>query len=194
MYQIDAKAEGEASVGLTAGPMMQSLLEDRFKLKIHRETREGPAFALVAAKGGLRLPAAKVACFVQNPGQPRPPLQPGQTPPPLCGWGRQTGDGIAVHGSTMEDFCLALSGLPLRLDRRKIVDKTGVKGQFDFDLKFPPEDPGLDGEPGARSAPDPAADLARLQGALRGAGLQLVQAKAPYEFLVIDHVERPSAN
>ena len=128
------------------------------------------------------------------PGQPRPPLQPGQVPPPLCGRGSQTRDGIAVHGSTMEDFCLALSGMPLRLDRRKIVDKTGVTGQFDFDLKFPPDDAGLDGELGARHALDPVADLERLQGALRGAGLQLVQSKASYEFLVIDHVERPSAN
>src|SRR6185312_1380998 len=99
LYQINAKAEGEPSVAITAGPMMQSLLEDRFKLKIHRETREGPAFALVVAKGGLRLPPAKVACIVQVPGQPRPPLQPGQTPPPFCGWGSQTRDAITVRGS-----------------------------------------------------------------------------------------------
>jgi uncharacterized protein (TIGR03435 family) len=185
LYQIAAKAEGEANVGTTAGPMMQALLEERFKLKIHRETREGPVYALVVSKSGLRLPAAKVACFAQNPGQPRPPLQPGQTPPPFCGWGREYGDRIEVLGSTMADFCLALSFIPMQLDHRKIIDKTGIAGQFDFDLKFPSDD---------STAHDPAADLARLQGALRTAGLQLVQAKGPYEFLIIDHVERPTAN
>jgi hypothetical protein len=54
-YQVDAKAEGSQSQGMMHGPMLQALLEDRFKLKIHRETREAPAYALTVAKGGPKL-------------------------------------------------------------------------------------------------------------------------------------------
>jgi uncharacterized protein (TIGR03435 family) len=198
LYQITAKAEGAATVGMTVGPMMQALLEERFKLKIHRETREVPVYALVVSKGGIRLPAAQVACFTQELGHPRPPLAPGQTPPPMCGWGREDGAGIQVHGSTMADFCLALSGLPLRLDRRRIIDKTGIAGQFDFDLKFSPEDSAIATEQGipasSAAAGDPAPDLTRLQGALRRVGLQLAPAKGTAEVIVIDHAERPSEN
>ena len=61
LYQIAAKAERATDLGVTAGPMMQALLEERFKLKIHRETREVPVYALVVSKGGIQLPAAKVA-------------------------------------------------------------------------------------------------------------------------------------
>ena len=86
----------------------------------------------------------------------------------------------------MSDFCLAL--MPLQLDHRKIIDKTGVPGQFDFDLKFLAEDAA------PSSAADPSADLARLQGALRSVGLQLVQAKGTEEVVVVDHAERPTAN
>ena len=57
-YQIEAKAEGNASRSQVF-LMLQSLLEDRFQLKIHRESRELPVYALVAAKNGLRLPRPK---------------------------------------------------------------------------------------------------------------------------------------
>jgi uncharacterized protein (TIGR03435 family) len=177
--------------------MMQALLEERFHLKIRRETREVPAYALVAAKGGPRLPAAKVGCFTMEPGQPRPQLEPGQPLPPRCGWGTATWDGIEVHGATMADFCLALAGLPLVVDPRKFVDKTGIAGQFDFDLKWSAEDFAAAPSSAAGTtgnAADPAGDLPRLQRALRKVGLQLTPAKGPEEFLVIDHVERPSAN
>lgn len=51
-YSINAKAEGNPSVAMMLGPMMQRLLEDRFQLKIHRETREGPVYFLTIARGG----------------------------------------------------------------------------------------------------------------------------------------------
>jgi uncharacterized protein (TIGR03435 family) len=54
-YLIDAKPERAAGQQMMNGPMMQALLEDRFRLKIHRETREVPAYALTAAKGGTKL-------------------------------------------------------------------------------------------------------------------------------------------
>jgi uncharacterized protein (TIGR03435 family) len=55
LYQIDAKAGAPQSHGIMNGPMLQALLEDRFKLKIHREISEGPVYALTVAKGGPKL-------------------------------------------------------------------------------------------------------------------------------------------
>src|ERR1700722_17588124 len=55
LFAIKAKADNAPSVAATNGPMMQALLEDRFKLKIHKETREVPVYALVSAKARLKL-------------------------------------------------------------------------------------------------------------------------------------------
>jgi uncharacterized protein (TIGR03435 family) len=57
-YQINAKADGPVGRGAMQGPMLQALLEDRFKLKIHRETRETPLYALTVASGGPKLQRA----------------------------------------------------------------------------------------------------------------------------------------
>jgi uncharacterized protein (TIGR03435 family) len=58
-FTIEAKAEGTPSQGTMQGPMMRALLEDRFKLKIHSETREVPVYALTVAKGGAKLQAGR---------------------------------------------------------------------------------------------------------------------------------------
>ena len=85
----------------------------------------------------------------------------------------------------MAEFCVALANTPLRiLDRRKFVDKTGITGRFDSDLKFP--EALTEGE-----SPD---DLDRLQDARSKVGLQLKSEKGQDEFIVIDHAERPTAN
>jgi uncharacterized protein (TIGR03435 family) len=55
-YQLEAKAEGTPREEVMLGPMLQALLEDRFNLKIHRETREIPVYDLTVARGGLRMP------------------------------------------------------------------------------------------------------------------------------------------
>lgn len=83
---------------------------------------------------------------------------------------------------------MALSVMPLQLDHRQVIDKTGVDGQFDFDLKFP-TDAG-----DSSDLRDPAADLEKLQGALRSVGLDLVQTRGTEEVLIVDHAERPSGN
>ena len=195
LYQITAKAEGSPRAGTTAGPMMQSLLEDRFKLKIHRETREVPVYALVLTKAGLKLPAAKVECRAMDVGRPFTPPKEGQPLPQRCGYGQRTKDGIEVHGSTMAEFCVALAHTPLRIERRKFVDKTGITGRFDFDLKFPAELTVGENAPGATEIPRyPTDDLVTLQDALAKVGLQLKSEKGQDEFIVIDYAERPTAN
>ncbi len=54
-YEIDANPEGPRPAAIMRGPMMQALLEERFKLRVHREAKEIPAYALVLAKGGPKL-------------------------------------------------------------------------------------------------------------------------------------------
>src|ERR1035441_369909 len=61
-YQIAAKAEGKPSAAQMMGPMLQVLLEDRFQLKVHIESRQSPVFALTLAKGGKLSPAKEGSC------------------------------------------------------------------------------------------------------------------------------------
>jgi uncharacterized protein (TIGR03435 family) len=194
VYQITAKADGPADIGIVNGPMMQALLEERFRLKVRREVREVPVYALVVSKNGLKLPIAKMGCITPGPG--RITWEPGQTHPPICGNGKRTRKGIEMHGATMAEFCQEVSaGIPLQLGR-PVIDKTGVAGQFDFDLIFADEDSAPRVQEGIApltpSGPDP--DFAPMQEALRRVGLQLASAKGTGEFLIIDHVERPSPN
>ena len=97
---------------------MQALLEDRFKLKIHRATRALPVYELRVAKAGMKLQPAKGGnCMVVDHDHPPPPLpDPGQPFPSVCGWFQ----GRYVYGTTMEGLSQELSA---RADR-DVVDKT----------------------------------------------------------------------
>jgi uncharacterized protein (TIGR03435 family) len=190
LYQIDAKAGGVTDPAILDGPMMQSLLEERFQLKLHRETREIPVYALVVGRGGPKVPPAKVACFA--PGSGRATWRPGiDTPPPFCDIGKRTQNGLEVHGATMANFCIA-ARRTVPVDRI-IVDRTGVAGQFDFDLTWPNEDAAAPREGASVAAMWMSRSFDRMQSALGRLGLRLVDA-GPGEFIVIDHVERPTPN
>lgn len=193
LYQISAKADGPAG-GAMLGLMMQTLLQDRFRLKLHKETRSVPAYRLVVSKSGLRVPTSKGGCF--TPGSGRPPMRPGEAPPPMCGQGRRNRDGIIVYGATMGEFCAVISRrLALRLDR-VVVDGTALTGKFDFDIRWPSDGssaPSVQDNEGTAHHVQ-IDDVARLQDGLYRLGLQLVSGKGSGEFLVIDHVERPTAN
>jgi bla regulator protein blaR1 len=193
-YDADAKAEGPASPEMMQGPMLQTLLEDRFKLKIHRETREIPVYALAVAKSGLKLQRAEGgSCtprdLTKSP-QPRP--QPGQRP--FCGSARlaaRKGPNFTweMHAMSLDEFSKWLN---LGLDRL-VIDKTGITERFDFRLEFASDEttPGL--LPGGGDSGDPPGPsiFTALQQQL---GLKLEPAKGPGGLLAIDHVERPSGN
>ncbi len=203
-YTIEAKAQNAPPMGMMMGPMMQALLEDRFRLKIRSETREVPVYALTVSKGGPKLRAAPAgSCATLDYNHPPAPLPPGQRPPPLCKFARVTGRGFEVNGDTMSEFAEALSG---RLDR-DVVDKTGITGLFDFEValypdapraNLPPPGPGAAPPPPAPPPPpdpsDPGVALAAAQAALQKYGLRLESAKGPGRFLVIDSIEPPSEN
>jgi uncharacterized protein (TIGR03435 family) len=142
--------------------MLQSLLVDRFKLKIHLETKVLPIYELVKEKGGFKIKEA----------QPSSPNF------------RGLGPGMFKGGAvTLQDLAGELSSSM----QRTVLDKTGIAGKYDIDLKW---------NPGEGEAADVSADagptlFTALQEQL---GLKLQPTKGPVETLVIDAVEKPSKN
>jgi uncharacterized protein (TIGR03435 family) len=181
-YEVTAKAEGNATFEQMR-PMLQSLLADRFKLALHRETKEAPVYELAATRGGLKIIASKEgSCTTVDPNSPPPP---NPNSPPPCGSVRRallsSGARIEAVGLTMPKLIEILSDTV----GRTIIDKTGFTGTFDVRLEFAPDEAissGLSSGPSIFTA---------LQEQL---GLRLEGAKGPVEVLVIDHVERPSEN
>lgn len=148
--------------------MLQKLLEERFGLRTHHETREFAAYAMVVAKGGPKLQEAA------SPGAYRFSAQPG----------RATGFSIS-----MPMLAARLRRTPFSLDRQ-VVDMTGLYGVYDFTLTWSP-----DGAASARPSDSPEGPslFTAIQEQL---GLKLEFRKSiPLDVLVIDHVERvPVAN
>lgn len=197
-YDINATAPGEPGRGMMNGPMLQALLEDRFKLKIHREIREVPVYVLTVAKGGPRLqPFQEGSCVARLPPPgPQPELAPGQHRCALSGSLNGPNMVVDAEGRSVEDFARTfLRGLGA--STRPVVDKTGIKGTFTFHLEYgmeeeflrslPPGRPGVVGQ-FSDDPPGPSVFTA-VQEQL---GLKLEPGKGPGEFLVIDSVERPS--
>ena len=181
-HTFDDRFDITAKAGHRVGPaemrqMLQSLLMDRFKLQTHWETREAPVYSLTIAKGGPK---------VRQTDTPEDDIQRLRTPD--SAGGTETASGISYTHESMADFAWALSRMS-RVGDRQVIDKTGLEGHYDFTLNFdrnPTRPAGMDGPP--RLGPD---IFSAVQEQL---GLKLESARAPVRFLVIDHVERPSAN
>jgi uncharacterized protein (TIGR03435 family) len=158
--------------------MLRSLLEDRFKLTMHRETRDMPIYALVVAREGrlgprLRRPTSDF-CARQFEAAGKP----GATPPPpgspMCGISGDTNE-LTAGSFPLSSFVGFLAGQA----RRIVVDRTGLTGVWDFDLKWsPPDTPNPD--------PDRPSIFTALEEQL---GLRLEATTGPVEVLVIDRVE-----
>jgi uncharacterized protein (TIGR03435 family) len=199
-YTVNAKAEGDATPGMMQGPMLQALLEDRFKLKIHRETRGAvPVYALIVAKGGSKLkPFAEGSCVplvLTNPPTPPPPLAPGEK---YCTRQNSFSGGdmvIDAQGISIDEFRkIYLSGSPLAGLDRRVIDETELVGRFDIHLKYaPPPDFAALRERDGKQDPEPTAPsiFTAVQEQL---GLKLEPKKEPQEVLVIDQIEQPSEN
>lgn len=190
-YQIVATAGSDASPEMMQGPMLQALLEDRFKLKLHLEIREVPVYQLTVAKGGLKLqPFKEGSCTPAEALRPPAPSLPGQ--PPACGLLgiRTKGPNVSLEsrGISLDEF--SKSALAPLLDR-PVIDNTGLAGKFDFHLEFFVDE----STPGLRLSPSDVPPAASIFTAIQEQlGLKLESAKGPGEFLVIDSVERPSEN
>jgi uncharacterized protein (TIGR03435 family) len=187
-YSIDAKVERPVNTEMMKGPMMQALLEDRFRLKLHKVTKEIPAFELIVSAGEPKLrPAKEGSCVTYDRNHPPDPV-PGVPAPVICGEIRESASGgLDVPGVTMADLCRHLSAY---VDR-DIVDRTGIPGTFDVHLDLVPADIGYGGAlPDASTLGDGGA----IAAAVKKLGLQMRNTKRPAGFLVVDHVERPSEN
>jgi len=189
-YEINAKADGHPSQEMMEGPMLQALLEDRFKLKVHRETREVPVYLLTAVKASKLRPFKEGSCTPNAVTFLPQTLAEGQRPcRALVAARRGTVD---VEGATILEFSKLLN---LALDR-PVIDKTGHSARFDFHLEFNPDPAPPRLPPGGddAAAADPGGAPSMFTALQEQLGLKLQSAKGPGEFLVIDHVERPSEN
>jgi len=169
--------------------MLRTLLADRFKLAIRRETRELPQYALVRVKPdgplGARLrPAAADCAAIMAAAQKG-------TPPPrsdriLCG--SRGGPGtLAIGGMTMDQIA---SGFWTRLGR-VVINRTELQGTFDLDLDFAPEPPAGAPTPSLDAAP-PADSPSIFTAVQEQLGLKLESTRGPVKVLVVDRVERPT--
>jgi uncharacterized protein (TIGR03435 family) len=181
-YDILAKPTTEESAKEPAGfgkgndnlkLRTQSLLADRFGMVSHMETREGSIYKLVVAKGGTKLTPTVTEVGPQST------------------WNNIR---ILCKRITMKQFAEGVLSAKMG---HPVIDATDVDGLFDFEVKFAPDEMTAGG---IKSLPDNANALndsgaptffVAIQQQL---GLKLEPAKGPVQYLVIDHVERPSAN
>lgn len=185
-FDIEAKTgENEHVPNTQMRVMMQSLLEDRFQLKAHRETRELPVYDLVPIKGGPQLSADQAPpdprqAFIHfgSAGEPLGDLPRGAMRM-VTGASSTTLTGTAISVARVISLLQGKSG-------RIIVNKTGFTGLIDVHLEFSP-DLGADAAADNSTAPS-------LFTAIQEIGLKLDSGKAPLEVLVIDVVKRPSGN
>jgi uncharacterized protein (TIGR03435 family) len=159
--------------------MLQTLLAERFRMKVRRETRERPIYALVVGKDGPKLKKLENA---------------------------REGIGFTMGGPVTELKAVSLDGLTRMLSGfldRPVLDMTGLAGQYDIRLTVAAED--LVGmqrvsrqnqEPGAAQTPAPETSPApSIFSAIQTLGLKLESRKAPVEFLVVDKAEKdPTEN
>ena len=156
--------------------MLQKLLADRSQLAFHRDKKQLTVYALTVGKNGPRLTRSEAASPFPN----LVPRGPGNWP---------------VRNATMEEVA---SVMQAHLDR-PVVDQTGLKGRFDFQLQWTPDQTTQFGPTGVPVAPPKPPEGAETQPDLFTAiqqqlGLKLESTKAQVDILVIDKVEKPSEN
>jgi uncharacterized protein (TIGR03435 family) len=182
--------------------MVRTLLADRFRLQTRRETREMAVYALVTATPDRRLgPALTVTttdCPAAGGGAPRP-AAPARSPGNAAGAGRgapdvqmtcgtrQSPTSLNAGNMTMARLALTLSGLVGRV----VNDETGLAGTYDLRLTFTPEPRPGPGGPPIPVDPDAPSIFTALPEQL---GLRLNSTRGPVDVVVIDRIERPTAD
>jgi uncharacterized protein (TIGR03435 family) len=196
LYRIDAKAEGTPNQAMMLGPMVQMLLEDRFRMKFHIESKEASVYVLTVGKGGPKLQMAKEGTCTPLDIDHLPSFpKPGQPLPKLCG--QFSGD--YIYGTSIPMLCRQLSFLL----GRPIIDKTAISGVFDIYLdsyieNIRPLTPDGTPAPIDPSAPPPRIDPdVEFRAALisfRKLGLDLAPKRDAISYFIVDQIERPGEN
>jgi uncharacterized protein (TIGR03435 family) len=171
-FDIDLVVSEGVQVNQREEAVLAELMADRFQLKFHREQRLMNVYVLQVAKGGPKLKAAD-ANSVENSGCEHLGV---------CNF----------HKRTLANFARFMQFVVMD---RPVVDKTGIAGEFDFTLRWTPEESQFNGMGFRVPVPDGTAPLPGLFTAIQEQlGLRLEPQKIPAEVLVIDHVEQPSEN
>lgn len=196
-FNIEARAAEKTSID-EMRLMMRALLAERFQLVVHFEGREAPAFGLVLVRPGATGPRlqphpASDSCTPSTEDKASSSNAPSPVGelPPVCG--------VIAHVVSSEDPRSSFGGrgVPLSLlatslptmtgmatISRPVVDQTALSGLYDFNLHW-----------NASTDPETGDNAAYFRGALKDQlGLELKPTHAPFDILVIDHVERPSEN
>jgi uncharacterized protein (TIGR03435 family) len=171
-YDLQAKADHSYSID-DLHLMFQNLLADRFSLKFHKETKEGPVYALMVDKPGSKM---KINESDQDFKIPITPAT----------------DGVFVGRRVPMQYLCWFLGQQLQTEERPVIDRTGLGKNYDFTLSFAPElPPNFPKE----NLPPGLLDRPSIFDALKEQlGLRLQAQKGPVEYYVIDHLEKPSAN
>jgi len=198
-FDIQARAEGSPTKDQMR-LMMQSLLAGRFRLAVHFETRQTSLFALTLIRPGKLGP--KLRPHADGPSCDQAAAPPTQSShaidtdmfPPACDVYMliSKSNGARLLGSrntTMDALAGSLSPFS---SGRPVVDRTGLTGRFDFTIEWIPTPQGP-AAPDAGVQPVPAG-LTILEALNEQLGLKVESTQGPLQFLVIDHVERPSEN
>jgi uncharacterized protein (TIGR03435 family) len=168
-YDIDAKAAGPAPFDAMR-PMLRTLLQERFHLRTHSETRETDVYALTLAKGGpkhLETAAGDARCGMQIAGVPG------------------KGQHVTFQGCTAENLAGFLPAWGLE---GPVVDMTGLKGKYNFTFDVPPDDPAIENR--AEQSLQVIFPAVEQQ-----FGIRVQKRKAPISVLVVDSADQaPTAN
>jgi uncharacterized protein (TIGR03435 family) len=172
--ELQGKSQAEL---LRAQPLLvQSLLEDRFKLKVHRETRDLQRYALVLAKKdgtlGPQLRRSRLDCNVD-----------------FTQCSVRASQGQFASGGTQ--LIALVNFLASAVVQTVVVDRTGLDGRFEMNLEWTPDRTllPLTGDTPAPPSLDKPSIFVALQEQL---GLKLEPERGPVAVVVIDHVERPT--
>jgi uncharacterized protein (TIGR03435 family) len=192
-FDLEAKAGGPADLGQLR-LMLRSLLDDRFQLKIHKETRELPIYSLVVARK-----EGKGAGLVESPGGDCSAAATSQDSPPNGSRGRAIPCGTVNPGfGRISGRRGHISQLADRLSTilgRTVVDNTGLAGTYDIDLSWTPDpvmEPGQ-APPPERSVPE-TSGLSLFTAIEEQLGLKLKAGKGQVEVIVVDSAGKLSAN
>jgi uncharacterized protein (TIGR03435 family) len=194
--------------------MLRALLADRFKLVVHNETRDAPVYVLVMARGdgklGPKMTRSTVDCApivaerqaaarARGPGAaaapPFIPPKPGERPVCTSRMSGTSGPGggfVLTYSGGSQTIASLAQNLSGNLNRR-VIDRTGLTGEFDFDLQYAPERPLSTAAAGAGGGTTvaPVDDSPSIFSAVQELGLKLESQRGPVEFLVIDSAEQP---
>jgi uncharacterized protein (TIGR03435 family) len=202
-YDVLAKSEGN-DAALSVTPMLQTLLEDRFKVKVHKGVRNFPVYILTVANGGIKLqPTKEGGCTPIDLNNLQPPMlpKPGEPMPRYCGLGgRRTSNGSLTvedwYGVTMSELAsrMLLGDVDL-----PVVDNTALAERFDVHIEFVREYH-MSGPVALNGVDVPMPPVGDSSGpsifsALeKQLGLKLSPGNAPLDVVIVDHAEKPSEN